>query len=65
MRYMNLYLSEMEISKELQFKIQKYIDFMYEERHQYMLEGYSLLDTLSENLKSEIKFRAHSRMLVT
>lgn len=37
---------------------------MYDERHQYMLEGYSLLETLSENLKQEIKFKAHSKMLV-
>jgi hypothetical protein len=37
---------------------------MYDERHQYMLEGYSLLESLSENLKQEIKFKAHSKMLV-
>ena len=43
MRNMNIFLSQMEIEKDLQFKITKYIDYMYDERHQYMLEGNGLL----------------------
>jgi len=43
MRNMNIFLSQMQIEKELQFKIIKYIDYMYDERHQYMIEGNNLL----------------------
>jgi hypothetical protein len=48
---MNIYLSQMKIEKELQYKIIKYIDYMYDEKHQYMVEGNKLLLSLSENLK--------------
>ena len=63
-RNMKIYLSENEIEKELQFKILKYIDYLYDERHHYMEEGTKLLKSLSENLKQDIYFIAHSKILM-